>query len=69
MKGFEHDYPFCSNPDCILYVRSGDPCVIGSGNWAELADGTTVGRGIYNGLYLCDLCGRDWRPVIAFMIA
>ncbi len=69
MNGREQDDPFCSNPDCILYVRSGDAGVIGSGNWAELADGTIIGRGIYYGLYLCDSCGQTWRPVVAVNIA
>jgi hypothetical protein len=26
------DFPFCSNPDCVLYVRAGDPGVMGYGN-------------------------------------
>jgi hypothetical protein len=39
--------------------------VQGTGNWAELPDGTLIGRGIYHGLYLCDPCGRSWRVVIA----
>jgi hypothetical protein len=57
--------PFCSNPDCLLHVRSGDAGVLGTGNWAQLPDGTIIGRGIYYGLFLCDLCGRSWRAVIA----
>jgi len=48
-----------------LYVRAGDPGVIGSGNWAQLRDGRIVGRSIYSGVYLCDVCGREWRPVLA----
>jgi hypothetical protein len=69
MNGRERDDPFCSNPDCILHIRSGDAGVIGSGNWAELADGTIIGRGIYYGLYLCDSCGRVWRAVALYNIA
>lgn len=61
--------PFCSNPDCLLHVRAGDPGVVGSGNWAQLAEGTLIGRGIYHGLYLCDVCGRTWHAVIACNLA
>ena len=69
MNGREWDDPFCSNPDCVLHIRSGDAGIIGSGNWAELADGTIIGRGIYYGLYLCDSCGRAWRAVALCNIA
>jgi hypothetical protein len=69
MNAHARDHPFCSNPDCLLHVRSGDAGVIGSGNWAELPDGTIIGRGIYYGLYLCDPCGQTWRAVIAFNLA
>ena len=65
MNGLEKEFPFCSNPDCELYVRAGDPGVMGSGNWAELPDGRIVGRSIYSGVYLCDPCGREWLPVLA----
>jgi hypothetical protein len=57
--------PFCCNPDCVLHVRSGDAGVQGTGNWAQLPDGTLIGRGVYHGLYLCDPCGRSWHAVIA----
>ena len=66
MIGLEKEFPFCSNPDCELYVHAGDPGVVGSGNWAELPDGRIVGRGIYSGVYLCDSCGHEWQPVHAF---
>ena len=69
MNGREQDEPFCSNPDCILHVRSGDAGVRGCGNWAALADGTIIGRGIYHGLYLCDPCGRAWHAVLVYNIA
>lgn len=69
MIGLEKEYPFCSNPDCRLYVRAGDPGVIGSGNWAEFPDGRIVGRSIYSGVYLCDVCGREWHPVEEFRAA
>ena len=49
MNGLEKDFPFCSNPDCQLFVRAGDPGVMGSGNWAQLPDGQIVGRSLYNG--------------------
>jgi len=69
MIGLEKAFPFCANPDCVLYVRAGDPGVIGSGNWAELADGRIVGRGLHNGVYLCDGCAREWRSVPTFSTA
>ena len=69
MNGRERDDPFCSNPDCILHIRAGDAGAIGSGNWAELTDGTIIGRGIYYGLYLCDSCGRAWRAVALYNLA
>ena len=69
MNGLEKEFPFCSNPDCELYVRAGDPDVTGSGNWAQLPDGRLMGRSIYSGVYLCDRCGREWRPVLAIRSA
>jgi len=48
-----------------VVVRAGDPGVTGSGNWAQLPDGQIVGRSLYNGVYLCDRCGHEWRPVLA----
>jgi hypothetical protein len=66
MIGIEKEFPFCSNPDCILCVRAGDPGVIGSGNWAQLPDGRFLGRSLQGGAYLCDLCVREWRPVPTF---
>jgi hypothetical protein len=69
MIGLEKDHPFCSNPGCLLYVHAGDPGVIGAGNWAELPDGRIIGRSIYNCVYLCDACGREWRPVPTFKFA
>ena len=29
MNGLEKEFPFCSNSDCVLYVRVGDPGVMG----------------------------------------
>jgi len=55
---FETDYPFCSNLRCELHVRAGDPGVQGSGHWARLPDGRIIGRGLYDGVFLCDRCGR-----------
>jgi hypothetical protein len=65
MIGPEKDFPFCGNRDCQLFVRVGDPGVMGSGDWAQLPDGQIVGRSLYNGVYLCDRCGHEWRPVLA----
>jgi hypothetical protein len=31
-------------------------------------DGRIVGRSIYSGVYLCDPCGREWRPVLAIRL-
>jgi hypothetical protein len=39
MNGLENGFPFCSNPDCELHVYVGQSGVIGSGNWAQSADG------------------------------
>jgi hypothetical protein len=58
MHTFESDYLFCSNPRCELHVRPGDPGVGGFGNWAHLPNGRIVGRELYNGVFLCDPCGR-----------
>lgn len=65
MHGLEKEFPFCSNPDCELYLRADDPGVKGSGNWAQLPDGRIVGRNVTGGVYLCDRCGQEWRPVLA----
>jgi hypothetical protein len=48
---------FCSDPDCVLHVCSGDPGVTGEGNWAVLPCGAMIGRGIYDSRYYCDRCG------------
>ncbi len=58
MHTFESDYPFCSNPRCELHVRAGDTGVHGFGSWAHLPNGRIIGRGLYNGVFLCDPCGR-----------
>lgn len=47
---------FCSNPACPFHVRVGDPGVHGFGDWATLADGTTVSHQWMEGELLCDLC-------------
>jgi hypothetical protein len=67
MHGFELDSLFCSNPDCVLHVRSGMPRVLGRGNWAQLGDGRIVGRTTYCGFFLCDFCLREWQVVSAFL--
>lgn len=56
--GLGTEHLFCNNPLCDLYVRTGDPGVQGAGNWANLANGLIVGRGLYGGVFLCDRCGR-----------
>ena len=55
------DYLFCGNPHCPLglHVRPGDADVDGSGSWATLENGLVIGRGLYNGAYLCDPCGKS----------
>ena len=66
MNGLEKEFPFCSNPDCVLYVRTGDPGVMGSGNWAELPNGRIVGRSIYMRTRMAsrvsDSIGGRWPP-------
>jgi hypothetical protein len=59
MDGVEFGHSFCGNPECVLHVRVGDPGVTGSGHWAVLSSGITLGRGLYDGRYLCDRCGRE----------
>jgi hypothetical protein len=54
----EYGAYFCANPECELHVRAGGSGVRGSGNWARLPDGRTVGRSRYLGQMLCDGCGR-----------
>jgi hypothetical protein len=63
MENVADHLPFCANPDCVLHVRVGDAGVVGSGNWAQFADGRIIGRIVYCGVYLCDVCGRSLRPV------
>jgi hypothetical protein len=50
---------FCSNLRCVFHVRVGDTGVAGFGDWAVLADGTTVSHRWVDGDLLCDLCARD----------
>lgn len=49
---------FCSNPRCAFHVRVGDTGVNGFGDWAVLADGTTVSHRWVDGDLLCDLCAQ-----------
>jgi hypothetical protein len=53
---------FCTNADCVLHVRRGDPGVEGWGDWAVRPDGVVTGRAMYGGRVLCDLCGRAGSP-------
>lgn len=67
---FELDHLFCANPRCELHVRAGDPGVRGVGNWARLPDGRWVGRHVYHGILLCDVCGHadsDFRPTVGLV--
>lgn len=50
--------PFCANPACVLHVRTGDPGVTGSGNWARLANGLWYGRAAIGVALYCDACVR-----------
>lgn len=59
MDYFDGGQPFCGNPYYGQHVRAGDPGVRGSGNWAILPNGVVIRRGIYEGQYLCDVCGRE----------
>jgi hypothetical protein len=60
MDGVNPGFAFCGNSRCPLglHVRAGDRNVNGDGNWARLADGIMMGRGVYQGVYLCDACGK-----------
>jgi hypothetical protein len=66
MYGLEKEFPFCANPDCVLYVRAGEPEVVGWGNWAQFSDGRIIGRTIYSGIYLCDICRNELRLISTF---
>jgi hypothetical protein len=50
---------FCSNPECVLHVRSGDARVFGAGEWAVRPDGVVTSRRLVGGQMLCDVCGRN----------
>lgn len=52
---------FCCNPRCPFHVRVGDSGVDGFGDWATLADGTTVSHRWVGGLLLCDDCAATAR--------
>lgn len=49
---------FCSTTGCPFHATVGDPNVQGFGDWATLADGTTVSHRWVNGSLLCDLCAN-----------
>ena len=51
---------FCSNPACVLHVRTGDSCVAGTGEWAIRPDGVVTSRAMYGDRMLCDVCGQRW---------
>jgi hypothetical protein len=50
---------FCSNAECVLHVRPGEPHVFGAGEWAVRPDGVVTSRKLVGGQMLCDVCGRD----------
>ena len=50
---------FCSNSRCTFHVRVGDRNVRGFGDWATLANGTTVSHRWIRGELLCDLCAAE----------
>ena len=52
---------FCANPTCRLHVSPADPNVEGRGDWAELEDGTILGRERVEGLFYCDVCADRRR--------
>jgi hypothetical protein len=54
----EYDSIFCANSGCLLHVRPGDSNVRGSGNWAQLEDGTILGRRRVESTMLCDRCAK-----------
>jgi hypothetical protein len=54
----EYDSIFCANSGCMLHVRPGDSNVRGSGNWAQLEDGTILGRRRVDSTMLCDQCAK-----------
>jgi hypothetical protein len=57
-RATEFDSVFCANTTCGLYLRPGDANVRGRGNWAQLPDGTMVGRQRIENTMLCDRCAR-----------
>jgi len=50
---------FCSNSRCTFHVRVGDKNVRGFGDWATLANGTTVSHRWIRGELFCDLCAPE----------
>lgn len=69
---------FCSNAKCELHRRVGAPGVMRSGNWAVLADGRIIGRGIYGNVFApeacadsskcadrCSVCGVDGSAMVS----
>jgi hypothetical protein len=64
----EYDSIFCANSGCLLHVRPGDSNVRGSGNWAQLDDGTILGRRRVEATMLCDRCAeRVMRGEVALV--
>lgn len=49
---------FCSDANCVLHVRVGDPQVFGAGEWAVRPDGVVTSRRLVHGRMVCDVCAR-----------
>ncbi len=64
MIGWPQDDPFFSSPDCVLYVRSGDPGVVGSGIGLNLPTASSSGGESTTASILYDLCGRALQPSV-----
>ena len=50
---------FCANPRCPLNVTTGDPHVVGHGEWATLPNGVMFGRVRCSDKTYCHRCADD----------
>lgn len=53
---------FCSDANCVLHVRVGDPQVFGAGEWAVRPDGVVTSRRLVHGRMVCDVCAGRHTP-------